>query len=53
MNKEGQGVTEIKKAIELDATVASFYEDVAAEFVARHRDQTALEIWKALETARP
>jgi tetratricopeptide (TPR) repeat protein/transglutaminase-like putative cysteine protease len=53
MNKEGQGVTEIKKAIELDATVASFYEDVAEQFVARHRDQPALEIWKALETARP
>ena len=53
MNREEQGITEIKKAIELDPSEPLHYENVASAFVARHRDQSALEIWKSLERARP
>ena len=53
MRQEDQGVASIKKAIALNASDPTRYEPVAAELVKMHREQSAIEIWRALETARP
>jgi tetratricopeptide (TPR) repeat protein len=53
MHKEDQGVVSLKKAIALNASDPSRYEPIAAELVKTHQEQGALDIWRALETARP
>jgi tetratricopeptide (TPR) repeat protein len=53
MNKEDRGIESLKKSIQLDPSDPTRYEPVANALMKRHREQSALEIWRALATARP
>jgi tetratricopeptide (TPR) repeat protein len=49
---EDQGIGEVKKAIAIDPALPQ-YKYTAASLQSRHHEQAAIEIWRALEAARP
>ena len=57
MNKEDQGIESLKKSIQLVQSDPTRYELVTNELMKKHREQSALEIWRAwpppIRTTRP
>lgn len=53
MNKEDQGIESLKKSIQLGPSDPTRYELVTNNLMKQHREQAALEIWRALEAAHP
>ena len=53
MNKEDQGIESLKKSIQLDPSDPRRYELVTNALTTKHREQAALEIWRALAAAHP
>jgi tetratricopeptide (TPR) repeat protein len=53
MNKEDQGIESLKKSIQLGPSDPTRYEPVTRELLKRHREQSALEIWRGLAAAHP